>query len=174
MTQGTKASHLSFQLTSHKLNGKNYLEWSQFVKLAIDGRGKLGHLNGEVEQPQVGDPKISEWRQGEKEVTFYYNEMMSLWQELDQCYNDEWECPEDGVKAMKKEENERAYLFLAGLNKEFYEVRSRILGKKSLPKLRKIFSEDMLSGRMIGNDKEFGGIYFLKDEHLSQPTTTLC
>ncbi|XP_040950839.1 uncharacterized protein [Gossypium hirsutum] len=67
--------------------------------------------------------------------------MMSLWQELDQCYNDEWECPGDGVKAMKKEENERAYLFLAGLNKEFDEVRSRILGKKPLPKLRDIFSE---------------------------------
>ncbi|KAK5803222.1 hypothetical protein PVK06_030865 [Gossypium arboreum] len=27
-TQGTEASHLSFQLTSYKLNGKNYLEWS--------------------------------------------------------------------------------------------------------------------------------------------------
>ncbi|KAK5785059.1 hypothetical protein PVK06_039604 [Gossypium arboreum] len=200
MTQGTEASHLSFQLTSHKLNGKNYLEWSQSVKLAIDGRCKLGLLNGEVEQPQVGDPKMSKWRsensmviawlinsmeasigkpflflptakdvwdsvkdtysdlenasqifelkiklwkarQGEKEVTLYYNEMMSLWQELDQCYNDEWECPGDGVKAMKKEENERAYLFLAGLNKKFDEVISRILGKKPLPKLREFFSE---------------------------------
>ena len=32
----------------------------------------------------------------------------------------------------------------------------------------------MVSGRMIGNAKEFGGIYFLEDDHLSQPTTTLC
>nr|KJB60833.1 hypothetical protein B456_009G327600 [Gossypium raimondii] len=146
---------------------ENYLEWSQSVKLTIDGCGKLGHLTGDVKQPQVGDPKMSKWRlenymiivwlinsmevsigkpflflptvkdvwdamkdtysdlenasqifelkiklckarQGEKEVTFCYNEMMSLWQELDQCYNDEWECPRDGVKAMKKEENERA------------------------------------------------------------------
>ncbi|KAK5802336.1 hypothetical protein PVK06_029924 [Gossypium arboreum] len=148
MTQGTEASHLSFQLTSHKLNGKNYLEWPQSVKLAIDGRDRLGHISEEVEQPRVGDPKISKWRsensmiiawlinsmeasvgkpflflptakyvwdavkdtysdlenasqifelkiklwkarQGEKEVTLYYNKIMSLWQELDQCYNDE-------------------------------------------------------------------------------------
>ncbi|KAK5771928.1 hypothetical protein PVK06_048184 [Gossypium arboreum] len=47
----------------------------------------------------------------------------------------------DGVKAMKKEDNERAYLFLVGLNKEFDEVRSWILGKKLLPKLREIFFE---------------------------------
>ncbi|KAE8654669.1 hypothetical protein F3Y22_tig00117048pilonHSYRG01475 [Hibiscus syriacus] len=57
MTRGTEASHLSFQLTSHKVNGKNYLEWSQSVKLAINGHGKLGNLTGEVKQPQVGDPK---------------------------------------------------------------------------------------------------------------------
>ncbi|KAG8483038.1 hypothetical protein CXB51_021961 [Gossypium anomalum] len=62
MTQGTEASHLSFQLTSHKLNGKNYLEWSLSVKLAIDGHGKLGHLTGEVKQPQMGNPKMSKWR----------------------------------------------------------------------------------------------------------------
>ena len=46
----------SFQLTSHRLNGKNYLEWAQSVKLAIDGWGKLGHLTVEVKQPAVGDP----------------------------------------------------------------------------------------------------------------------
>jgi len=55
--------------------------------------------------------------------------MMSFWQELNQCYNDEWKCPRDSTKIMKKEENEQTYLFLAGLNKEFDEMRSRILGK---------------------------------------------
>ncbi|KAK5825776.1 hypothetical protein PVK06_020642 [Gossypium arboreum] len=62
MTQGTEASHLSFQLTAHKLNGKNYLEWLQSIKLTIDGCSQLGHLTGEVKQPQVGDPKMSKWR----------------------------------------------------------------------------------------------------------------
>ena len=38
----------SIQLTVYKLNGNNYLEWAQSIKLAIDGRSKLGHLTGEV------------------------------------------------------------------------------------------------------------------------------
>ena len=29
------------QLTMHHLNGRNYLEWSQSVKLAIHGKGKI-------------------------------------------------------------------------------------------------------------------------------------
>ncbi|XP_074354956.1 uncharacterized protein LOC141693695 [Apium graveolens] len=41
-------SNVPFQLTSHKLNGHNYLEWAQRMKLAIGGRGKLGLLNGET------------------------------------------------------------------------------------------------------------------------------
>ncbi|EXB25087.1 hypothetical protein L484_005910 [Morus notabilis] len=40
----------SLQITIHKLNGKNYVEWSQFVKLVIDGKGKLGYLTGEIKQ----------------------------------------------------------------------------------------------------------------------------
>ncbi|KAK3017339.1 hypothetical protein RJ639_007520 [Escallonia herrerae] len=59
---GDHLSQLSFQLTSHKLTGKNYLEWAQSVKLAIDGRGKLGHLTGDVRQPTAGDPSLSVWR----------------------------------------------------------------------------------------------------------------
>ncbi|RVW35006.1 Retrovirus-related Pol polyprotein from transposon RE1 [Vitis vinifera] len=122
--------HSSFQLTIHKLNGKNYLEWAQSVKLAIDGRGKLGHLNGEVSKPVADDPNLKTWRsenslviawlinsmepaigkshlflptakdvweavrdmQGDREVTTYYNQMVTLWQELDLCYEDEWDC----------------------------------------------------------------------------------
>ncbi|RVW79601.1 hypothetical protein CK203_049978 [Vitis vinifera] len=166
--------HSSFQLTIHKLNRKNYLEWAQSVKLAIDGRGKLGHLNGEVSKPVADDPNLKTWRsenslvsawlinsmepaigkshlflptakdvweavrdmysdlenssqifdlksklwqsrQGDREVTTYYNQMVTLWQELDLCYEDEWDCPNDSVRHKKREENDRVYVFLAGL-----------------------------------------------------------
>ncbi|KAL3511534.1 hypothetical protein ACH5RR_024251 [Cinchona calisaya] len=53
MTLGGDASHHSFQLTSHKLDARNYLEWTQSVKLTIDGRGKLGHLTGEMKKPEA-------------------------------------------------------------------------------------------------------------------------
>jgi hypothetical protein len=39
-----------------KLNGHNYLEWAQSTKLAIDGRGKIGHLTSEISKPVAGDP----------------------------------------------------------------------------------------------------------------------
>ena len=188
-------SHSSFQLTIHKLNGKNYLEWAQSVKLAIDGRGKLSHLNGEVSKPAANDPNLKTWRsenslviawlinsmepaigkphlflptakdvweavrdmysdlenssqifdlksklwqsrQKDREVTTYYNQMVMLWQELDLCYEDEWDCPNDSVRHRKREENDRVYVFLAGLNHNLDEVRGRILGRKPLPSIR--------------------------------------
>ena len=38
-------------LTIEKLNGKNYREWAQAIKLVIDGKGKLGFLTGETRRP---------------------------------------------------------------------------------------------------------------------------
>ena len=190
----------SFQLTRHKLNGHNFLEWAQSMKLAIDGRGKLGYLTGERERPANGDPRLATWnfenslviawlinsmeptiakphmflptakdvweavremysdlenssqifelktwlwssKQGSRDVTTYYNDIVTLWQELDLCYEDDWECPANSVKHKKREENERVYNFLTGLNQELDEVRGRILGRKPLPSLREVFSE---------------------------------
>ncbi|XP_056174835.1 uncharacterized protein LOC130140180 [Syzygium oleosum] len=42
---------------------------------------------------------------------------------------------------MKREENDRVYMFLAGLNRSLDEVRGRILGRKPLPSIREVFSE---------------------------------
>jgi hypothetical protein len=165
------------------------------VKLAIDGRGKLNHLNGEVSKPAAGDSNLKTWRsensfviawlinsmepaigkphlflptakdvweavrdmysdlenssqifylksklwqsrQKDREVTTYYNQMVMLWQELDLCYEDEWDCPNDSVRHRKREENDRVYVFLAGLNHNLDEVRGRILGRKPLPSIR--------------------------------------
>jgi len=120
--------------------GKSYL----FLPTAKDAWEAVRETYSDLENAsQILELKIELWqaKQGENEVTTYYNEMVSLWQELDQCYNDEWECSMDSVKAKKKEENERVYLFLARLNREFDKVRSRILGKNPLPSLRETFSE---------------------------------
>lgn len=136
----------SLQLTIHGLNGKNYMEWAQSVRLIMDGKGKFGHLTGDVTQPAQDDPALKSWRsenalilawlinsmeptigkpfmylptakdvweavrdtysdqenssqlfgfkskswhasQSDRDVTTYYNEMMTLWQELDLCYD---------------------------------------------------------------------------------------
>ncbi|XP_024024721.1 uncharacterized protein LOC112092526 [Morus notabilis] len=171
----------SLQITIQKLNGKNYLEWSQFVRLVIDGKGKLGHLNGEVKPPATNDPKYRQWRsenslvtdwlinsmdpvvgkpfmflpttrdvweavretysdldnhselfelntrmwkmqQGDCEVTAYYNDMMTVWQELDMFEDEQWENSNDSARYKKKIERGRVFVFLADLNKELDEV----------------------------------------------------
>ncbi|XP_075496227.1 uncharacterized protein LOC142533365 [Primulina tabacum] len=58
----TGLSDNSHQLIIHKLNGRNYLEWAQSVRLVIDGKGKLGYLNGEVKAPASIDSKYKHWR----------------------------------------------------------------------------------------------------------------
>ncbi|PKU62375.1 hypothetical protein MA16_Dca024047 [Dendrobium catenatum] len=44
---------------SYRLNEKNYLNWSQFVKTYLKGKGKIHHLlGGGLEK---GDPKFGAW-----------------------------------------------------------------------------------------------------------------
>ena len=52
-------------LTVEKLNGKNYREWTQAIKLVIDGNGKLGFLIGETRRPPPTDVAGSQKRQSE-------------------------------------------------------------------------------------------------------------
>lgn len=66
---------------------------------------------------------------------------MTLWQELDLCYDDNWRCTEDSVLFLKRQENDHVFMFLAGLNKDLDEVRGRVLGKTPLPTLRETFAE---------------------------------
>lgn len=68
------------------------------------------------------------------------NEMVTLWQEVNLYYKDEWDCPTYNVRYKKKEENDRVYVFLVWLNYELNKVR-RILGRKTLPSIRELFSD---------------------------------
>ena len=51
----------SVQITTIRLNGANYLRWSQSVQMYIRGRGKLGYLTGERLQPAITDPQHAVW-----------------------------------------------------------------------------------------------------------------
>ncbi|XP_022883696.1 uncharacterized protein LOC111400518 [Olea europaea var. sylvestris] len=92
---------------------------------------------------QIFDLKTRLWKskQNDRDVTTYYNELVTLWQELDQCYDDVWENPNEAARHMKREENDRVYMFLGGLNRNLDEVMGRILGRKPLPPMREVFSE---------------------------------
>ncbi|KZV06757.1 hypothetical protein F511_45762, partial [Dorcoceras hygrometricum] len=79
---------------------------------------------------QIYDLKTRLWnsKQGEKSVIEYYNEMRALWQELDLCYEDDWECKNDSVKYHKRMEIDRVFVFLAGLNREWMKFGAESWG----------------------------------------------
>ncbi|RVW97657.1 hypothetical protein CK203_028060 [Vitis vinifera] len=49
------------QIMIHKLNGRNFLHWSQLVKLFIRGKGKLGYLTSTNKAPKSEDPVYQTW-----------------------------------------------------------------------------------------------------------------
>ena len=51
----------TLSITSHKLNGGNFIEWSQSVKLYVQGKGKFGYLSGSTVQPKKSDVAYATW-----------------------------------------------------------------------------------------------------------------
>ncbi|KAI4351150.1 hypothetical protein L6164_005533 [Bauhinia variegata] len=103
-------------IVTDKLNGANYREWAQAVKLAIGGRGKMRFLIRAVKMPTETN-------------------------ELNLMSNEEWNYAQDAATYKGKIEKERVFQFLARLNKSLDNVRSRILSRVPLPSTREVFSE---------------------------------
>ena len=60
---------------SLRLNGNNYLKWSQFVRTFLKGKGKLSHLLGTG--PKLDDPKFVAWDEEDSMVmSWLWNSMM--------------------------------------------------------------------------------------------------
>ncbi|XP_059665247.1 DNA polymerase I A, chloroplastic/mitochondrial-like isoform X2 [Cornus florida] len=190
----------SVQITNIRLNGDNFLRWSQSVRLYIRGQGKIGYLTGDKKAPKKEDSAYSTWdaensmvmiwlvnsmeediscnymcyptakelwdninqmysdlgnqsqifeltlklgkiRQGEDNITKYFNSLKRPWQDFDLFNDYEWKSPEDCDHNKRMVENNRIYKFLAGLNVEFDEVRGRIIGQQPLPSIGEVFTE---------------------------------
>ncbi|KAL5813385.1 hypothetical protein ACOSQ3_024146 [Xanthoceras sorbifolium] len=57
----THSHPYSVQITTIRLNGDNFLRWSQSVRMYIRGRGKIGYLTGEKKEPKSEDSAYSTW-----------------------------------------------------------------------------------------------------------------
>ncbi|RVX08140.1 Retrovirus-related Pol polyprotein from transposon TNT 1-94 [Vitis vinifera] len=150
-------------ITGHKLNGHNYLQWSQSVLLFICGKGKddvkISLLFGTAkdiwdaaketysssentsELFQV-ESALHDFRQGEQTVTQYYNTLTRYWQHLDLFETHSWKCSDDAATYRKIVEQKRLFKFFLGLTGELDDVRGRIMGIKPLPSLREAFQRD--------------------------------
>ena len=49
------------QITTKKLNGKNFLQWSRAILMAIRGQGKLGYLNNTISKPEKRNSSSTTW-----------------------------------------------------------------------------------------------------------------
>ncbi|KAI3470208.1 hypothetical protein Pfo_026871 [Paulownia fortunei] len=60
---------------AYRLNGTNYLKWSQLVRTFLKGKGKLSHLLGTG--PKKGDPKFAAWDEEDSMVmSWLWNAMV--------------------------------------------------------------------------------------------------
>ncbi|CAH9120755.1 unnamed protein product [Cuscuta epithymum] len=55
------SDHFSTQITNHKLNGQNYLQWSQSVRMFICGKSKEDFLSITA-APKEDDPSFKSWK----------------------------------------------------------------------------------------------------------------
>ncbi|GAV72001.1 LOW QUALITY PROTEIN: UBN2_3 domain-containing protein, partial [Cephalotus follicularis] len=130
-------------MVTYRLNEKNYLKWSQFVKTYLKGKGRLSHLLGTG--PKPGDPEFDMWDEADSMIMSwlwdsmdptikYVNTLQNLWQELDHYRVFEMKFLEDAATLKIFIKNDGVYDFLAGLNPEF-DVKIQILRKEEIPSL---------------------------------------
>ncbi|XP_073152035.1 uncharacterized protein [Henckelia pumila] len=160
----------SLQISAHKLNGHNYLQWAQSVKIVICDRGKMGYLTGELESPKKSDPSYKTWvaknfivlawlinsmennisrrylwfqttKEGSNSVTQYFTDLQDLWQELDLFLDNTPTCADCSVKVRQNLEKECVFDFLAGLNRELDDVRGRVVAREPFPSLEDAFAD---------------------------------
>lgn len=62
-------------ITGHRLNGGNYLQWSQMARIFICGRGKIEYLTGENAITDASDPKYKKWTQEDHLMSWLFNSM---------------------------------------------------------------------------------------------------
>ena len=58
---GGSDHHPNIPITGHKLNGKNFLQWSQSVLIFLRGKGKDEHLTGNIAKPAKDSAGFRKW-----------------------------------------------------------------------------------------------------------------
>ncbi|KAK0586830.1 hypothetical protein LWI29_013031 [Acer saccharum] len=59
---GNNNNLLHLPITGHKLNGQNYFQWSQSVKMFICGKGKDDFITRVAESPRKEDSAYKQWK----------------------------------------------------------------------------------------------------------------
>ena len=68
---------------TYRLDGKNYLKWSQLVRTVLKGKGKISHLMGTG--PKLGDPCFEAWDEEDSMIMVWLWNSMTLKLETHVC-----------------------------------------------------------------------------------------
>lgn len=96
-------------------------------------------LENTVEQFDLESSLIN-LKQGDGDVTQFFNKLCSFWQQLDIFEELDWDCVGNCKRYRKVVEKKRIFVFLNGLDKNLDDVRGRILALKPLPPIREVFA----------------------------------
>ncbi|KAJ1395107.1 DNA recombination and repair protein Rad51-like, C-terminal [Sesbania bispinosa] len=115
--------------SAYRLNGKNYLKWSQLIRTILKGKGKGSHLTNNA--PDEKDAKFKSWDEEDSMI------MAWLWNSMileisDTCMflksaKEIWEAVEQTYSKAKDAA-------------QIYEVRIQILGKEKVPGLNEVIA----------------------------------
>ncbi|KAL0458692.1 UNVERIFIED_CONTAM: hypothetical protein Slati_0496400 [Sesamum latifolium] len=93
----------SMVILSAPLNGKNWLTWSRSVRIALEGRDRLGFIDGSCTKQAEGSKEFRQWRIADTVVRtwilktiskniinifLYTTSVQSLWMELEARYGE--------------------------------------------------------------------------------------
>ncbi|KAL0318649.1 UNVERIFIED_CONTAM: hypothetical protein Sangu_2021100 [Sesamum angustifolium] len=141
-------------MISAPFNGTNWLTWSRSVRIALEGKDKLGFIDGSYVKPHEGSADMKQWRITDSLVRtwilstmtkdivnafLYVSSARTLWIELEARYG---ECDGPLFNKAKLEEIEENQLiqFLMGLSEPYDSIRSQILVLDPFPSVNKAYS----------------------------------
>ncbi|PRQ56861.1 putative transcription factor interactor and regulator CCHC(Zn) family [Rosa chinensis] len=84
--------------------------------------------------------KAFQMRQNGRPITAYYSDLQGIWQELDHRCPSNMECAADAATWKKQTENQRVYVFLAGLDPELDKVCSDVMRMDPFPDVEVSFA----------------------------------
>ena len=99
----TAIDHSSLQITTHKLNGKNFLQWLRATQMVICGRRKIGYVHDTIKKPKETDPTFHIWDANNSiiiawlvnsmeenigENYMYYSTAKELWDTVNRAFSD--------------------------------------------------------------------------------------
>ncbi|RVW52456.1 Retrovirus-related Pol polyprotein from transposon RE1 [Vitis vinifera] len=137
-----ETSHLP--ITAHKLNGQNYLQWSQSILMFIRGKEKDDYITGASAAPETTASTYKKWiAENNMVMSWLVNSMTA---DIGENFLSFDTAKKSGTLQKKLSQTRKTHLKSSRLKASSTicvkgTLRGRIMGVKPLPSLREAFSE---------------------------------